>query len=77
MHVSASKLDSKKLAPEVRTDFALIRDYCEQQLLEIDKLESYRHNPTMYVELIGQSIDGPFTLNYALVELVTGRSFPA
>ena len=68
MHVNASKLDSKKLAPEVRTDFALIRDYCEQQLLEIDKLQSYRHNPTLYVELIGQAIDGPFTLNYASTE---------
>ena len=68
MHVNASKLDSKKLSPEVRTDFALIRDYCEQQLLEIDKLQSYRHNPTMYVELIGEAIDGPFTLNYASPE---------
>lgn len=65
MHVNASKLDSSKLAPEVRTDFALIREYCEQQLFEIDKLQTYRHNPTMYVELIGQAIDGPFTLNYA------------
>jgi uncharacterized protein (DUF885 family) len=68
MHVNASKLDSKKLAPEVRTDFALIRDYCEQQLLEVDKLQSYRHNPTLYVELIGQAINGPFTLHYASTE---------
>lgn len=68
MHVNASKLDSTKLPPEVRADFALIREYCEQQLLEIDKLQSYRHNPTMYVELIGQAINGPFTLNYAPVE---------
>lgn len=68
MHVNASKLDSIKLPPEVRADFALIRDYCEQQLLEIDKLQSYRHNPTMYVELIGQAINGPFTLNYAPID---------
>jgi uncharacterized protein (DUF885 family) len=68
MHVNASKLDSVKLAPEVRTDLALIREYCEQQLLELDKLQSYRHNPTMYVELIGQAINGPFTLNYASAE---------
>lgn len=73
MHVNASKLDSTKLAPEVRADFALIREYCEQQLLELDKLQSYRHNPTMYVELIGQAIDGPFTLKYASEETRYGQ----
>jgi uncharacterized protein (DUF885 family) len=65
MHVNADKMDSAKLAPEVRVDLDLIRKYCEAQLLEIDQLQSYRHNPTMYVELIGQSINGPFTLEYA------------
>ena len=68
MHVNASKLDSVKLAPEVRSDLALIREYCEQQLLEVDRLQSYRHNPTLYVELIGQAINGPFLLNYASSE---------
>jgi uncharacterized protein (DUF885 family) len=68
MHVNASKLDSTKLPPEVRVDLGLIRRYCDAQLLELDKLQSYRHNPTMYVELIGQAINGPFTLEYASAE---------
>jgi uncharacterized protein (DUF885 family) len=68
MHVNAAKLDSTKLAPEVRVDLGLIRRYCDAQLLELDRLQSYRHNPTMYVELIGQAINGPFTLEYASAE---------
>jgi uncharacterized protein (DUF885 family) len=68
MHVNAVKLDSAKLPTEVRVDLGLIRRYCEAQLLELDKLQSYRHNPTMYVELIGQAINGPFTLEYAAAD---------
>jgi uncharacterized protein (DUF885 family) len=65
MHLSADKLDSSKLSPEVRADFDLIRKYCEEQLFELDTLQTYRHNPTLYVELIGQALNGPFTLEYA------------
>lgn len=65
MHVDATKLDSNKLSPEVREDFKLIRETCEANLLDLDHIQNYRHNPTMYVELIGQAIDGPFTLQYA------------
>jgi uncharacterized protein (DUF885 family) len=65
MHVDAGKLDSKRLSPEVREDFNLIRQTCEAQLFDLDQVQTYRRNPTMYVELIGQAIEGPFTLSYA------------
>jgi uncharacterized protein (DUF885 family) len=65
MHVSADKLDSPRLAPEVREDLNLIRRTCEAELLDLDQIQTYRHNPTMYVELIGAAINGPFTLAYA------------
>ncbi|MGA8597078.1 MAG: DUF885 domain-containing protein [Bryobacteraceae bacterium] len=65
MHVSADKLDSPTLAPEAREDLDLIRQTCEAQLLDLDQIQIYRHNPTMYVELIGNAINGPFTLAYA------------
>lgn len=64
MHHDVDGLDSTKLGPETRADFALIRSYCEQQLFDLDTLQTYRHNPTMYVELIGRAMNGPFMLAY-------------
>ena len=37
----------------------------ELALLELDRIQSYRHNPTVYVELIGNSLFTPFVLEYA------------
>jgi uncharacterized protein (DUF885 family) len=64
MHVDADRLDSSKLDAETRIDLDLVRKYCEAQLLDLDKIQTYKHNPTLYVELIGAAIHTPFTLNY-------------
>lgn len=64
MHVDVGRMDSSKLDAGTRVDLDLIRKYCEAQLLELDKIQTYKHNPTMYVELIGAAINAPFTLNY-------------
>ena len=64
MHVDAGRLDSSKLDAETRIDLDLVRKYCEAQLLDLDKIQTYKHNPTLYVELIGAAINAPFTLNY-------------
>jgi uncharacterized protein (DUF885 family) len=64
MHVDVGRMDSSKLDAETRVDLDLIRKYCEAQLLDLDKIQTYKHNPTMYVELIGAAINTPFTLNY-------------
>ncbi len=37
-------------------------------LLELDKIQSYRHNPTVYVELVGNALFNPFVLEYAPLE---------
>ena len=37
-------------------------------LLELDEIQSYRHNPTVYVELIGNALFNPFVLEYAPIE---------
>ena len=65
MHTDAKKMDSPKLPAETRADLELIRQYCEAQLLDLDRIQTYKHNPTMYVELIGRAVYGPATLNYA------------
>lgn len=64
MHVDVGRMDSSKLDAGTRADLDLIRKYCEAQLLDLDKIQTYKHNPTMYVELIGAAINAPFTLNY-------------
>ena len=38
---------------------------CKSGLLDLDEIQSYRHNPTVYVELIGNAIYSPFILDYA------------
>jgi uncharacterized protein (DUF885 family) len=53
-------------------DFRLIDDQVALNLLELEKIQSYRHNPTMYVELIGNALFLPLTQNYASQEVRVG-----
>jgi uncharacterized protein (DUF885 family) len=54
-----------QLAPEDRADYDLIRDQISLQLLELDEIQNWRHNPTVYVELIGNALFNPSILEYA------------
>ncbi len=58
--VSANSLDA-----EQKADVEIIRENIGLALLELDGIQSYRHNPTMYVELAGNALFSPFVLNYA------------
>lgn len=53
------------LPPELQADIDLIKLQCQSQLFEIDKAQTYRHNPAIYVETIGNAVYSPFILNYA------------
>lgn len=53
------------LSPEDRADLRIMQDEISLALLELDSIQSYRHNPTVYVELIGNALFTPFSLNYA------------
>ena len=44
------------LNPEDAADWKLIDDQIGLNLLEFDKIQSYKHNPTVAVELIGNAI---------------------
>lgn len=55
----------QKLSPEERADTAVMRNQIELSLLELETIESYRHNPTVYVELIGNALFNPLVLEYA------------
>jgi uncharacterized protein (DUF885 family) len=54
-----------QLTPEMDADLDVIRLQCEWSLLDLDKIQTYRHNPAFYVETIGNAIYSPFILNYA------------
>jgi uncharacterized protein (DUF885 family) len=56
-------LDS--LAPEDAADWRLIDDQIAANLLEFDRIQNYRHNPTLYVELLGAALFQPLTDDYA------------
>ncbi len=54
-----------QLGPDDRADFDLISDQIALQLQELDEIQNWRHNPTVYVELIGNALFGPSILAYA------------
>ena len=53
------------LNPEDAADWHLIDDQIALNLLEFDQIQNYRHNPTMYVELLGAALFQPLTGDYA------------
>jgi uncharacterized protein (DUF885 family) len=55
----------ESLDAEDAADWQLIDDQIGLALLEFDKIQSYRHNPTVPVELIGNGLFLPLTQDYA------------
>jgi uncharacterized protein (DUF885 family) len=61
-------LDATTLDKEQRADLDIIKINIDQALLELDTIQSYKHNPTVYVELAGNALYTPYMLNYAPIE---------
>jgi uncharacterized protein (DUF885 family) len=59
------KWQTANLSPEQRADFEIVSDQIAVALLELDSIQNYRHNPTVYVELIGNALFNPLVLEYA------------
>ena len=53
------------LGIEDAADWHLIDDQISFNLLELDRIQTYRHNPTIYVELLGSALFQPLTDDYA------------
>jgi uncharacterized protein (DUF885 family) len=60
-----SALDQAALDKEQRADVGVIRNNLGLGLLELNEIQSYKHNPTTYVELVGNALYTPYMLNYA------------
>jgi uncharacterized protein (DUF885 family) len=53
------------LSAEDRADAEIIEGQIELALLDLNDIQSYRHNPTIYVESIGNALFNPLVLEYA------------
>ena len=60
------------LGPEAAADWRLINDQIALNLLELDRIQNYRHNPTVYVELLGSALFQPLTDDYASEDIRLG-----
>src|ERR1700733_8691490 len=58
--VNAASLDR-----EQKADLEIVRNNLALSLLELDTIQSYKHNPTEYVELAGNALFAPYVLDYA------------
>lgn len=59
--------------PQDAADLRLIKDQIDLSLLELNGIQSYRHNPTVYVELLGNALFVPLTDEYAPKEVRLGH----
>lgn len=67
MRVAA--LDTASLDREQKADLRVINDNLALILLELNTIQSFKHNPTIYVELAGNALFVPYTLKYASREV--------
>jgi uncharacterized protein (DUF885 family) len=61
------------LGVEDAADWQLIDDQIAFNLLEFDRIQNYKHNPTVYVELLGGALFQPLTDEYAAKDVRVGH----
>jgi uncharacterized protein (DUF885 family) len=61
------------LGVEDAADWQLIDDQIALNLLEFDRIQNYKHNPTVYVELLGSALFQPLTDEYAPQDVRLGH----
>src|SRR5713226_1248962 len=65
--------DQRALSAEERADYQIIQNAIDLFLLDLEQIQSYRHNPTLYVELVGNALFTPFVLEYAPLDTRFGH----
>ena len=64
----ANAMDAAKLDKEQKADLDIVKSNAGLCLLELNTIQSFKHNPTVYVELVGSALFPPYMLNYAPIE---------
>ena len=67
-HDRLALIKQDSLSPEERADYEIIRNQIDLSLLDLSQIQSFRHNPTMYVELVGNALFNPLVLEYAPID---------
>jgi uncharacterized protein (DUF885 family) len=67
-HDRLAAIKPDQLSNEDRADYQILTNQTELALLELREIQSYRHNPTVYVELVGNALFAPLVLEYAPIE---------
>lgn len=58
-------VDGAGLDAESRADLELMKSQTELAILELDRIRNWQRNPTVYVELIGNALFTPYSVEYA------------
>jgi uncharacterized protein (DUF885 family) len=66
-------IDQQTLSAEERADYQIIQNAIDLSLQDLQQIQSYRHNPTTYVELVGNALFSPFVLEYAPLDTRFGH----
>ena len=66
-------IDQQALPAEERADYNIIQNEINLTLLDLQQIQSYRHNPTIYVELVGNALFNPSVLEYAPLDTRFGH----
>ncbi len=61
------------LSAEDRADYHIMQDQVSLALLDLEETQSYLHNPTIYVEMAGNALFTPLTLEYAPLPVRIGH----
>src|SRR6185369_8594577 len=63
--VATVRATSRRLSAEDQADLRIIDDGLNAALFELDGAKTPNHNPTMYVELVGNALYLPYVFDYA------------
>jgi uncharacterized protein (DUF885 family) len=66
-------IDQQTLSAEERADYQIIQNAVDLSWLDLQQIQNYRHNPTTYVELVGNALFSPFVLEYAPIDVRFGH----
>ncbi len=66
-------VDPSSLDKEQKADLEIMKDAVGLALLDLNTIQSFKHNPTVYVELAGNALFNPYMLNYAPKEKRFGQ----
>jgi uncharacterized protein (DUF885 family) len=65
MQTRVNALNAASLDKEQQADLEIMKNQLNLQLLDLNTIQSFKHNPTVYVELAGNALFVPYMLEYA------------